>query len=112
MLTKLYESYNSQDYQDALTILSLNDAKNYLIYLRTIYAADFDANLTKALNDKVVYGFNIGEYLKAQQAFIESKNAELGLKRCKNPEQFKAWAKQYCEITDLTQFDVLVPPTL
>lgn len=112
MLTKLYESYNSQDYQDALTILSLNDAKNYLIYLRTIYAADFDANLTKALNDKVVYGFNIGEYLKAQQAFIESKNAELGLKRCKNPEQFKAWAKQYREITDLTQFDVLVPPTL
>lgn len=110
MLTKLYESYNNQDYQDALTILTLNDAKNYLVYLRTIYAADFDTNINIALNDKVTFGFNVTEYTKAQKAFIESKKAEKGLKYCENADQFMEWAKEYREITDLTQFDVLVSP--
>lgn len=112
MLTKLYESYNNQDYQDALTILTLNDAKNYLVYLRTIYAADFDTNINIALNDKVVFGFNVTEYTKAQKAFIESKKAEKGLKYCENTDQFMEWAKEYREITDLTQFDVHVSPKL
>lgn len=110
MLTKLYESYNNQDYQDALTILTLNDAKNYLVYLRTIYAADFDTNINKALDTKVTLGFNVDEYTKAQMAFIESKKAEKGLKYCESAEQFKAWAKEYREITDLKQFNVLAPP--
>ena len=110
MLTKLYESYNNQEYQDALTILTLNDAKNYLVYLRTIYAADFDANINKALNAKVTIGFNINEYTKAQLAFIENKKAENGLKYCVGTEQFREWCKEYHEITDLKQFNVLAPP--
>lgn len=102
-LTKLYSSYDNQEYKDAFNYLTLNDAKNYMVYVRTFYAADFNANLDKILRNT----FDMRSYVEAQKAFFNTKKAEEGLKNCTDSKEIYEWAKEFHNTTDLTRFETV-----
>ncbi len=103
VLTSLYASYDNQEYQDSLTYLTLNDAKNYMVYVRTLYAADFNVNLDKILTNT----FDARAYAEAQKVFINTKKAENNLKYCTNLDQIRTWAKEFHQTTDLSRFETV-----
>lgn len=100
-LAKLYASYTDREYRDSLTYSTLNSAKNYMNYVRTVYAANFNENLDKILTNN----FRISEFYEAQRTFIDTKKAESKLEYCANLDQIHTWAKEFLQTTDLSKFE-------
>ena len=102
-LTSLYASYENPEYQDALFIMTKNDAKNSMAYIRTLYAAHFEENIYNIAAGT----FDIRKYSEAQKAFIDVKKAENDLEFCTDFDQIHAWAQEFHRNTDLSKFETM-----